>query len=154
MRARFPFLALLVGSLAGCASGGPRASTEDLVIAVVLHDVIADEPRWGTPLLCAQSRSDPTPALLALVRSSTTLEVGVCSDRMADPGNTFVAVTRVTGARAYSVYWNEVQQRKPQEYEVRAGFNCGLTCGKDYLYRVGKREGVWRVLYKRLVAVS
>ena len=154
MRTRFPFIALLVGGLAGCASAGPQASTEDLVVAVVLRDVIADEPRWGTPLLCAQGRSDPTAALLALVRSNTTLEVGVCSDRMADPGNTFVAVTRVTGARAYSVYWNDVQQREPQEYEVRAGFNCGLACGKDYLYLVGKREGGWRVLEKRLVSVS
>jgi hypothetical protein len=152
--ARFLFIALFVESLAGCAGGRPRAYTEDLVVAAVLRDVIADEPRWGTPLICAQSRADPTAALLDLVRSNTTFEVGVCSDLTGDPADSLLAVTRVTGARAYIVFWNEVVQRELQEYEVQAGFSCGFTCGKLYQYRVGKSEGAWRVLGKVLLSVS
>ena len=154
MIARFLFIPLLVESLLGCASGRPQASTEDLVVAAVLRDVIAEETRWGTPVICAPGRTDPSGTLLGLVRSGATFEVSVCPDLTGDPTDSFRAVTRSTGARAYIVFWNEVAQRESQKYEVQAGFNCGPTCGKLYQYRVGKSEGVWRVLGKVLLSVS
>jgi hypothetical protein len=74
---------------------------------------------------------------------------------MPDPANPLVAIHRVTGARAYAVHWHSIQRRAAHEYEVQAGFTCGLTCGTDYVYRVVLlRDGVWHVLEKRIAFVS
>lgn len=154
MIARFLFIPLLVESLVGCASGRPEASTEDLVVAAVLRDVIAEETRWGTPVICAPGRTDPSGTLLGLVRSGATFEVSVCSDLTGDPINSFRAVTRSTGACAYIVFWNEVEHRDSPQYRVQAGFSCGFTCGKLYQYRVGKSDGAWHVLGKIMLSIS
>ncbi len=154
MRPRILVAALLLGVHPACATGPHSVSTEDAVLAVVLHDVIADVPQWGTPLLCAPGHSDPSPALIALVRSGATVPVAVCSDQMPDPGTPLVAVHRVTGARVHAVHWTSVQRCAAQEYEVHAGFTCGLNCGTDYVYSVVLRDGVWRILEKRIALVS
>ena len=154
MSARILVAALLLGVQPACASSPRPVSTEDVVLAVVLRDVIADAPQWATPLLCGPGRSDPSPALLALVRSHFTVPVAVCSDQMPDPGNPLVAIHRVTGARTYAVHWNSVQPCATREYEVHAGFTCGLNCGTEYVYRVVLRDGLWHVLEKCIVFVS
>jgi len=154
MRARMFFVALLLGVHSSCTSSQPRVSTEEVVLAVVLRDVITEVPKWATPLLCGPGRSDPSPALVAPVRSHITVPVAVCSDQMPDPNNPLVAIHRVTGARTYGVHWNSVQLCAAREYEVHAGFTCGLTCGTDYVDRVVLRDGVWDVLERCIVFVS